>query len=287
MPMKFEKKDLLRVPVLVLSSLIFALNINTFINTGGLYPGGFSGISILLQRMFLRFFQLEVPYSALNLAFNLVPAYIAFRYVGKKFALYSVIVIVLSSFYTDLLPHVAVTYDTLLVSIFGGIINAFAVGLALRMNASSGGTDFLAIYFSQKKGIDTWNFVLGLNVIILTIAGFVFGWDKALYSVIYQFTSTQALKLFYRKYQKSTLFVVTNQPQAICDIIRQVGNHSATVLDGEGAYAHQGRKVVYSVVASEECKEITRHIEQVDPHAFVNEIRTNQISGNFYIPKEE
>ena len=285
--MRFEKKDLLRVPVLVLSSLIIALNINTFINTGGLYPGGFSGVSILLQRLLLRFFHLNVPYSVLNLGLNVVPAYIAFRFVGKKFTIYSVVVIFLSSIFTDLLPHVVVTYDTLLVAIFGGIINAFAMGLALRMNASCGGTDFLAIFFSQKKGIDTWNFVLGVNVIILTCAGFVFGWDKALYSVIYQFTSTQALKLFYRKYQKSTLFVVTNQPQQVCDIIRDVGNHSATVLDGEGAFEHQGRKIVYSVVASEECKEITRRIAHTDPHAFVNEIRTNQVAGNFYIPKQE
>ncbi len=285
--MKLDKKDLYRIPVLVLVSLILALNINTFINTGGLYPGGFAGISILLQRVFDRFFGIAVPYSAINLAINLVPAYIAFRYVGKKFTVFSVLVIVLSSVYTDLIPHMAVTYDTLLVSIFGGIINAFAMGLALRMNASCGGTDFLAIYFSQKKGIDTWNFVLGLNVVILTCAGLVFGWDKALYSVIYQFTSTQALKLFYRKYQKVTLFVVTNLPGQVCDVIRQVGNHSATILDGEGAYAHEGRKVVYSVVAAEECREMLRRIEQTDPHAFVNEIRTNQVSGNFYIPKEE
>lgn len=285
--MKFDRQDLIRLPVLVLASLLIALNINTFINTGGLYPGGFSGISILLQRLFLRFFNWNVPYSTLNLAINVVPAYIAFRFVGKKFTFYSVVVIVLSSCFTDLVPHVAVTYDTLLVSIFGGIINAFAIGLALRMNASSGGTDFLAIYFSQKKGIDTWNFVLVLNVIILSCAGLVFGWDKAMYSVIYQFTSTQALKIFYRKYQKSTLFVVTNQPREVCDVIRQVGNHSATILDGEGAYAHQGRKVVYSVVAAEECREITKRIEQTDPHAFVNEIRTNQIAGNFYIPKQE
>ena len=285
--MRFERKDLVRLPVLVLVSLLIAVNIKTFINTGGLYPGGFSGISILLQRVFLRFFHWDVPYSALNLAINLVPAYIAFRYVGKKFTIYSVVVIVLSSVYTDIIPQVVVTYDTLLVSIFGGIINAFAAGWALRMNASCGGTDFLAIYFSQKKGIDSWNFVLGVNVVILTCAGFVFGWDKAMYSVIYQFTSTQALKLFYRKYQKSTLFVVTNLPKEVCDVIRRVGNHSATILDGEGAYAHQGRKVVYSVVAAEECREITRQIELTDPHAFVNEIRTSQIAGNFYIPKEE
>lgn len=285
--MKFDKRDLLRLPVLVLASLIIALNIKTFINTGGLFPGGFAGISILTQRMLLRFFGISMPYSTINLAINVVPAYIAFRFVGKKFTMYSVIVIFLSSIFTDMIPSMAVTYDTLLVSVFGGIINAFAMGLALRMNASCGGTDFLAIYFSQKRGIDTWNFVLGVNVVILTCAGFLFGWDKAMYSVIYQFTSTQALKVFYRKYQKSTLFVVTNQPEEVCQVIRQVGHHSATVLDGEGAYEHQGRKVVYSVVASEECRVITRLIEKADPHAFVNEIRTNQITGRFYIPKEE
>ncbi len=77
----------------------------------------------------------------------------------------------------------------------------------LRSMRTSGGTDFIAIYLSDKKGIDSWNMVLGLNVIILAAAGVLFGWDKALYSIIFQYASTQALHELYKKYQQNTVLV--------------------------------------------------------------------------------
>ena len=97
--------------------------------------------------------------------------------------------IVLSGALTDILPGYAITYDTLLISIFGGLINGLVISLCLAVNATTGGTDFIAIFLSDRKGIDSWNMILGLNVVILAIAGVLFGWDKALYSIIFQYTS--------------------------------------------------------------------------------------------------
>ena len=79
-----------------------------------------------------------------------------------------------------------ITYDTLLISIFGGILGSAAISICLINGASGGGTDFISIYFSEKKGIDAWNYIFLGNVVILTTAGILFGFDKALYSIIYQ-----------------------------------------------------------------------------------------------------
>ena len=156
---------------------------------------------------------------------NAVPIYIGFRFIGKKFTLYSCLMIVLTSVLTDMLPGYAITYDTLLISIFGGMINGLAISLCLAVNATSGGTDFIAIYLSDKKGIDSWNMVLGLNVIILAAAGVLFGWDKALYSIIFQYASTQVLHELYKKYQQNTVLVVTNHARDVYEAIARVCNH--------------------------------------------------------------
>lgn len=281
--MKFSiKEDGKRIVVICLAAFMMALNIKSFVRTGGLYPGGVTGLSLLIQRGAELFFQITLPYTIVNLILNALPVYIGFKFIGKKFTLYSCLMIILTSVLTDIIPEYAITYDTLLISIFGGLINGCVMSLCLMMNATTGGTDFIAIYLSEKTGVDSWNVVLGFNVIILAIAGILFGWDKALYSIIFQFTSTQILHVLYKRYQQQTLFIVTNHAREVYHAISEISNHGATIMEGEGSYEHHERKVVYSVVSSEESKIIIRAIKEIDPHAFVNVMKTEQVSGRFY-----
>ena len=281
--MKFEpKKDIKRIIVICIAAVIMALNIKSFVRTGGLYPGGATGLALLIQRAGDMFFHVTIPYTVVNVALNAVPVYIGFRYIGRKFTLYSCLMIVLTSVLTDMLPGYAITYDTLLISIFGGLINGFVISLCLHMNATTGGTDFIAIYLSEKKGIDSLNVVLGLNVLILAVAGLLFGWDKALYSIIFQYTSTQVLHMLYKKYQQETVFAVTNRAEEVYDAIAGTTHHGATIIEGQGAYEDRERKIVYSVVSSAESKKVIRAIKEADPHAFVNLMKTEQVAGKFY-----
>ena len=276
------KEDGKRIIVICIAAFLMALNIKSFVRTGGLYPGGATGLTILIQRVAQIFLNVELPYSLVNLLLNSVPVYIGFRFIGKKFTLYSCLMIVLSSVFVDIVPGYTITYDTLLISIFGGLINGFVISICLLVNATTGGTDFIAIYLSEKKGVDSFNIILALNVVILAAAGLLFGWDKALYSIIFQYTSTQVLHTLYKKYQQQTLFVVTNKAQEISEAISKECNHGATILEGEGSYGHCERHVVYSVVSSAESKRVIRAVKQADPEAFVNVIRTEQLSGRFY-----
>ena len=281
--MEFDlKKDGKRIIVICLAAVLMAVNIKTFVRAGGLYPGGATGLTILIQRVFEIFFHITLPYTAINLLLNAIPIYIGFRYIGKKFTLYSCLMIVLTSVLTDIIPAYAITYDTLLISIFGGIINGLVISLCLLMNATTGGTDFISIYLSSKRGMDSWNLVLGLNVIILSMAGFLFGWEKALYSIIFQYASTQILNILYKRYQKQTLFIVTNKTKEICNAIFSISNHGATILDGEGSYEHQERHIVYSVVSEEECRKVIHAVREIDPASFINVIKTAELSGRFY-----
>ena len=286
--MTFElKKDAKRIAVVTLAAFLMAVNIKTFVRAGGLFPGGATGITVLIQRIGMNFFGVEVPYSLINILLNAIPVYIGWRYIGKKFTLYSLLMIVLNGFFVDLLPAYALTYDYLLISVFGGIINGIAISMCLLVDATSGGTDFLAIFFSQKNGTDSFNLVLGINVVILVTAGLLFGWEKALYSIIFQYVSTQVLHLMYRNYQQQTLFIVTDKPAEVCLAIDKVCHHGATIMQGEGSFEHKTRAVVYSVVSGGESGAVIQAVREVDAAAFVNSIRTTEVRGRFYMkPKD-
>lgn len=276
------KEDAKRLAVVCFAATIMALNIKTFVRTGGLYPGGATGLTLLIQRSAELFFQISLPYTLVNVLLNAVPIYIGFRFIGKKFTLFSCLEIVAASILTDLIPGYVITYDILLISIFGGLINGVCISLCLAVGATTGGTDFIAIFLSEKKGIDSWNMVLGLNVIIIGTAGILFGWDKALYSIIFQYTSTQVLHMLYKKYQQQTIFAVTDHADEVYEAIAATCNHGATIMRGEGTYERKERKVVYSVVSSAESKHVIRAIKEADPHVFINVVKTDQVSGRFY-----
>ena len=286
--MKFDaKKDLKRIVVICFAAVLMATNIKTFVRTGGLYPGGATGLTILVQEIGKRFFHVQPPYTLVNLLINAGPIYIGFRFVGKKFTWYSCMMIVLTSVLTDIIPGYIITYDKLLISIFGGIINGTVISMCLMVNATTGGTDFISIYLSEKKGMDSWNLILCINIAILSVAGLLFGWDKALYSIIFQYASTQVLHMMYKRYQKETLFIVTNKPTDVCNKINELSGHGATVMHGEGFYEGCKRNVVYSVVSKEEAGKVIKAVKNTDEKAFINAVKTEELPGRFVLKKTE
>ena len=281
------KEDGRKFIIIIIAAFFMALNIKTFVRTGGLYPGGATGLTILIQRVAETYFGISLPYSLINILMNAIPIYIGFRFIGKKFTIFSCMMIILVGLFTDLIPGYIITEDILLISIFGGMINGFFASICLNTNATAGGTDFIAIFLSEKLGMDSFNIILGFNAIILLIAGYLFGWDKALYSIIFQYASTVVIHNMYKKFQQGTLFIVTNKPNEICDTISEITNHSATILEGEGSYEHCERNVVYSVVSRAETRKLIRAVKKVDCAAFVNLIRTEELAGRFYYRPEE
>ena len=276
-----------RIAVICVCAVLMAVNIKTFVHTGGLYPGGATGLTVLIQRVADSRFGIKLPYTLVNVLLNAFPVYLGFRYIGRKFTLYSLLMIILTNILTDILPGYVITYDILLISIFGGIINGFVISLCLSVDATTGGTDFISIYLSQKKGMDTWNIILGINAVILLAAGLIFGWDKALYSIIFQFCATQVLHMLYKRFQQQTLLIVTDRPEEVCSAIYGLSHHGATILAGEGSYEHTEHKIVYSVISSQDAPGILNKIREIDPKAFVNVIRTTQLSGRFYYKPQE
>ena len=286
--MAYNKKEIendniiWRILVVSLASVLMGLNINTFVHAGGLLPGGASGLTLLIQEVAGTYFSIKLPYTLINILINAFPVYIGFKFVGKKFTMLSCWCIVLTSILADFFPALPVTHDILLITIFGGVINGIAISMCLLKDSTSGGTDFIAIYLSEKRGVDSFNVSLYINACILIAAGFLFGWDKALYSILFQYASTVMIRILYRKYQKATFFIVTNKPREVCSAISDISNHGATILEGEGSFEHCERNVVYSVVSAAESGRVANVVRRTDPEAFVNVLKTERVLGRFY-----
>ena len=196
-------------------------------------------------------------------------------------------VVVLQSILTDILPHYSLTNDILLICVFGGLINGFCISLCLIAGATSGGSDFLSLLMAKKGITNSWYYIFMGNVILIIMSGFTFGWDKALYSIIFQFTSTQVINTMHLRYKRDTLFIITDFPSPVYEVIKDITNHAGTIFQGTGCYMKKTKNLVYSVVASDEVKDVIREVKKIDKDAFINIVKTDQVIGKFYQRPEE
>jgi len=263
-----------------------ALNINTFVKAGELIPGGFTGLTVLIQKICLSYLGINIPFSLVLYILNAVPAVVCFRFVGKKFTLYSVLMVFLCGLMTDFMPNMFIEFiklhDILLSAVFGGILNAVAIILCLLADATSGGSDFIAIYISEKYRKDAWNYIFAGNCVILAVTACLFDLNKALYSIIFQFTSTMVLNSLYHGYKQKTLLIITSRPDEVYHLIREKTHHAATAISGKGLFNAQDRIILYSVVYSDEVAPLIKAIQKIDGDAFINVLKTEHINGKFF-----
>ena len=276
-----------RLFLVICGAVLMAININTFVYTASLLPGGFTGVVLLIQEIFMKFFVIDLPFSIFYYILNAIPAIFCFKLVGRNFTLYSILMIILSGFLTDLFPGFHVTGDVLLCTIFGGLLNGLAISLCLFADATSGGTDFISIIVSQKTGKSAWNYIFMGNCCVLAIAGFLFGWDHALYSIIFQFTQTQVLNLLYKRYQKITLLVITDKNDEVYQMIKETTNHDATLFIGTGCYKGAERRMLYTVVSGDQAVKLSTRIKKIDEHAFINVLQSKDLLGNFFMREND
>ena len=281
------KKNIKTTIVIIFSAFLSALTINVFVYSGGFFPGGFSGISVLINRSLIQYIGIDIPYGLLYVLMNIFPTILVYKYVGKRFTTFSILQYGLVSFFTLILPVVKLDYDIILITIFGGIFSGISVVLSLMQNASGGGTDFIAIYASNRYRKPIFNYILYANMGILSIAGLLFGWEKALYSIIYQYVSTQVIESRYQRYKFSTLHMITNHPEEVSQAIFKSTRHGITKLQAEGMYSKSEKTMLYMVVNAFEVNDVVSAAKEADPKIFITISKADKIVGNYYLKPME
>lgn len=276
-------RDGIRLFKVVLSAILAALVMNIFLSKARLLPAGFAGVTVLIRELTMREFGIDLPFTLVYVLLNSIPAIIAFFYVGRKFMILSVIHIVVYSIMVDIIPVRPLVDDMFLNTVFAAIINSFAATIALNANASAGGTDFVAMIFSTKYNIQTWNYIFIFNVMVLIISGNIFGFAPAMYSMIFQLGSTMILNNLHSRYQRKTLFIITDEKEPLCTDLMRLTKHGMTIFEGIGRYSGEVRYMVYMVVSKEDIQVIRQYIKETGKEVFMNISESSELDGRFHI----
>ena len=278
----FTLIDVLTISIVALSALIYSFGIVSFVHSGNLFPGGYTGLSRLLSQAINKYLNFHVSFSFIYFTLNVITTFFIWKKVGHKFVIFSILWYTLASLFTSVMPPIPITSDPLLISVFGGVINGFAIGLALRNNASSGGTDFIAIYLSMRFNMPTWNYIMAGNAVVLFLAGLMFSWNQALYSIIFQFVSTQVVNSLHQRFKLTEIKVITNRPDEICKAVFRISRHGITKIPCEGAFTNQTHTLLVMTINTYQLKDVIAMIQRVDKGAFITVDTVNRIVGNYY-----
>lgn len=276
-----HSQALVTIGSVLLSALLQTYVIQTMMQPTGLLSGGFTGLAILLDRI-AGVIGFPFSVSAGILMLNIPLALLCYRRLSKRFTLYSSIQFLSSSIFLQLFHFQPLVHDLFLQVIFGGFLYGFSAVIALRGNASTGGTDFIALYVSNRLGKSIWGYVFFGNTLLLCVSGLLFGWLYAGYSILFQYITTRTIEMFYHRYERLTIEIMTRNRRAVSDAYIHRYKHGITIIPAYGGYHHNRIYLLQTVVSSYEVYDIVQLVRKTDPEALINVMKTEQFYGTFY-----
>lgn len=267
--------------VVLIGALLNAISMNFFLIPADVYASGFAGISQLVSRITIEYTPFTISTGVLLLLLNIPVAILGWRKIGKSFTLYSFISVLLMSLFLEVLPIKQVSEDLLLNSVFGGVIAALGVGITLKWGASTGGLDIIAMILSRMKDKPVGTYFFMLNAIIILTAGYLFGWEKALYTLVTLYASTRVIDAIHTRHVKLTAMIITKKAEDLKKAIHSKLVRGITTVPAKGGFTNEDKDLLLIVITRYELYDLERIIKEVDPNAFTNIVQTTGIFGFF------
>lgn len=287
---KIVKNDLFPLLIVVVSSLIYVMGFEWFLKPIGVYAGGLTGLAQLIREILLLF-KVDLSVGLLIFILNVPIVLVGFRFVSKRFAIYSIICIVIQSVLTsgifpfvDFIVNSGENVDYLLCSIIGAIVTGFACGLALRFGTSTGGIDILAQAATLRDSkVSIGMITMISNVLIGCIGGGILQKNMAiiLYTFVRIILTSITVDKIHTAYSLFSLNVISDKSTEITDIILKELNRGCTIINVEGAYTKDHKFDIFMVVSSYEIHQVMDIIKKIDPHVFVVVSPVKRIFGNY------
>ncbi|MDB8567963.1 DUF2179 domain-containing protein [Turicibacter sanguinis] len=284
--MNFIKNEVLSVKIknlsiMLIGNLLMVLAINMFITPANLYTGGLTGIAQLIIEFLSAGLGIELSLGTLVFVFNIPILYLAWRSIGKRFAVLSMVAVVIQSVMLEMVPIGQFSEDILLNAVFGGVLVGAGIGMILKIGGSTGGMDIIFQYISMKYDGSFGKYSFSINAIIILIAGLTQSWETALYTIICIYITSVVVDRIHTIHQNLTLYIVTTKEEEMIETILKHLYRGITVLEGRGAYTKNNKSVLMVVLSSYELYEVLAIIKSVDEHSFTNVVRSEMIQGNF------
>lgn len=272
-----------RLTVITLGCLISSSSINLFFVPHHLLSGGLSGIAIIFYYLF------TIPIGMLMLLMNIPLLLAAYRFLGTQYTVNVIFGMVMLSVCIDamhFLNQYNLVDDPMLAAIYGGVFTGIGYGMIFRVNASCGGTDIIAAIIKKYYSIHVGNVLFGFNCLIMAVASFLFGVKLAMFTLISMFISASVTdKVIAGFNHRKTFIIISDYTREISEgIISEVGR-GVTFLQGEGAFSHKHKDVLFVVANLTQMGKIKMIVRLIDPMAFMIVQDANEVMGRgFTLP---
>lgn len=276
--LNIELKTLLKILMLIIGAGIVAVGLELFLVQNNIIDGGVVGISIMASYL------TDLPLGLFIFVLNLPFMVLGYQHIGKNFVISSLIgICFLWVWITPLSSMKPLTNDLLLAAIFGGVFVGFGVGIILRSGGSLDGTEIVAILVQRSKDVSIGEVVMFFNVFILGSSGLIFGWDRAMYSLIAYFIAFKTIDIVVEGLDESkSVTIISNKHQEISDAILHNLGRGVTHIYGKGGCSGEDKEILFSVVSRLEISTLKSIIEEIDPDAFIAVEHVHEVlGGNF------
>lgn len=291
-----------RFTAAIFYSICVAIALNMFWEPGGVFASGITGAAQLVATVVRKWGDVgfNTPFGPMHttdlfstgtMLFILnVPLFVlAWKQIGHRFTLFTFLAVIFSTIMIRLLGVVKpLTTDPIVCGIFGAVVNGLGTGFALRNNISTGGLDIVGIVMRKRTGTTVGNVNIAFNLFIIFFAGFVNGWPHALYSALAIFINGKIMDSLYTRQQRLQVLIVTAHSQAVVNEIQKTLRRGITIVhDAEGAFRHEEKAVLITIISRAEIYDLEQAMKRSDPYAFVSITESVKILGHFFEPKTD
>ncbi|SFM82361.1 Uncharacterized membrane-anchored protein YitT, contains DUF161 and DUF2179 domains [Psychrobacillus psychrodurans] len=277
-----KKVVFVRLLMIAIGAILMAIGLELFLVPNQILDGGVVGVSIILYH--LTGVRLGIFIFVLNIPFF----FLGYKQIGKTFALSTLFGITILSICTSFLHNIdAITPDLLLATVFGGIVLGTGVGLVIRYGGSLDGSEILAILFNKATPFSVGEIIMIINLVIFTIAGFVFTWEQAMYSFLAYFIAFKTIDIVIQGLDESkSVYIISEKIEDIGDAIMDRLGRGVTYLHGEGAFTGENKKVIFTVITRLEEAKLKSIVEEIDDHAFLAVGNIAEVRGGRFKKKD-
>lgn len=261
--------------LLTLGATLAAIAIELFLIQNSIIDGGIIGIALLLSKI------TGIGFGILVFIINIPFLYFGYKHIGKSFffsSLYSIILLAVIE--PNLTGIEAFTSEPLLATVFGGLILGAGVGLVIRSGGALDGTEILGILLSKKIPFSVGEIVMFFNVFIFSWAGFILGWEQAMYSILTYYIASKTIDAVTQGLNDTkAAIIISDEYEELADAINNRLGRTVTKLYGKGGYLNQDKEVIYVVIIRLEISKLKNIVEDIDPNAFITIMDAQEAKG--------
>lgn len=272
----FFKEHLFAFIMLSLGACCAAFSIECFLMNNTILDGGVTGISMMIN------YVAKTPLSVLIVIINIPFFIVGVKALGRRFLFRGAYAMGVFAIFLEVFKDVNdVTSSELLAVVFGGVLLGVGVGTVLRHGGCLDGTEIAAMLLSKKVSVSTGQIIFIFNMVIYCIAGILFGWDRALLSLLTYFITFKIIDLVEEGMEQAkAAMIITEHAELLADEIYKRLGRTCTFISAEGLVSGSQKTVLYCVITRVEVNELKRIINSADISAFVTISEVSEILGN-------